>query len=96
MANFTDNLKKGDLIESVYEGGGYGLITRKEYVWVDEDDLEYEAGLDALSGLDVGNYAFDFKDGQYKVLEFAILINNSLSTYYHFQLGKDWYVWYLQ
>ena len=89
MANFTDNLKKGDLIESVYEGGGYGLITRKEYVWLDEYDID-----DAINyaSEDLGDYAFDYKDGCYKVLQFDILINNHLSTYYHFQLGKDWYV----
>ena len=88
---FYDELKKGGLIESVYEGGGYGLITRKENVWIDEDELDrgYEI---SLRGLDIGDYAIDYKDGMYKVIEFDILINNQLSTYYHFELGKDWYV----
>ena len=87
MANFTDKLKKGDLIESVYEGGGYGLITRKEYVWLDEYDID-----DAINyaSEDLGDYAFDYKDGYYKVLEFDILINNQLHTQYHFELGMDW------
>ena len=40
MAHFCDNLKEGGLIESVYEGGGYGLITRKEYVWLEVDEIE--------------------------------------------------------
>ena len=87
MANFTDNLKEGGLIESVYEGGGYGLITRKEYVWLEVDEIE-----DAINYAsdDLGNYAFDYKDGYYKVLEFDILINNQLHTQYHFELGCDW------
>ena len=55
MAHFCDNLKEGGLIESVYEGGGYGLITRKEYVWLEVDEIE-----DAINYAsdDLGNYAF--------------------------------------
>ncbi len=91
--NFTDGINKEDLIESVYEGGGYGLITRKEYVWVGEDTIEDFTGEgEFLEDIDIGDYAFDYKDGKYKVLQFDILYRNHLHTLYHFQLGMDWYV----
>ena len=88
---FTDGLSKQDLIESVYEKGGYGMIIDKRYEWIDEDDLICEF-IDVFDEEDIGDYAFDFKDGQYKVLKFDILYHNNLRSYYHFELGKDWLV----
>jgi|8_EtaG_2_1085327.scaffolds.fasta_scaffold06647_7 hypothetical protein len=91
--NFTAKINKGDLIESVYEGGGFGLITRKEYIWVDEDTIDNFTGEgEFLYDLDIGDFAFDCKDDKYKVLQFDILYQNNLFTLYHFQLGMDWYV----
>ena len=89
MAHFCDDINKEDLIESVWKGKGYGLVVDKRFVWISEDELFIE--LDGYDE-DMGDYAFDFKEGKYKVLEFDILFNNQLSTLYHFDLPKEWVV----
>ena len=86
---FYDKLKEGGLIESIYSGGGYGLITSKKQIWLDEDEMLIHTGQEVE---DIGNYAFDYKDGHYAVYQFDILINNQLQSYLHFQLGLDWNV----
>ena len=90
-----DAINKEDLIQSVYRGGGYGMVVGKYEYWLDEEEFSDSLG----NWVDVDElpiYSLDFKDDKYLVYEYVIVYNNQLSSHTHFRLQKDFVVWYLQ